>query len=122
MSQVKQMVQELQTTLGQIGGCLKTKAQDWEESKHKRASNGQFGSGGGGASKAAAGGEKAKAEPMTRAQKREKMDQLNDKIREAHQAVKEAEWGGLRGEAMIKLKSDLRVLSAQHKKIASTLD
>lgn len=125
MASVKGMVKELEGALVQLNACLKSKAQDWDESKHKRAPNGQFGSGSGGSGKAsgkASAGSKEAPAPMTRKQKWEKMDQINAKIKEAFGAVREAEFAGVRGEAMIKLKSELRILQAQHKKIAATLD
>lgn len=119
MKNVKPMIKELQAALGGISSCLKTRAQDWDESKHKRASNGQFGSGSG-ANKA--GGEKKASAPMTREQKREKMYELNEKMEQADKAIREAEFAGLRGEAMIKVKRELRLLQEQHKKIRATLD
>jgi hypothetical protein len=54
---------------------------------------------------------------MTRNQQ---IDAINDKIRAAVYAIGDAEFAGLRGEAMLAVKRNLLVLKAQHKAIMAT--
>lgn len=117
---VTKLLGNLLVTLQKVAGASKAadaKACDWEESKHKRAANGQFGSGG--SSKAS--GSKGNPAPTTNAQKWEKMDAINKKIKEASKAVHEAEFAGVRGQQMIDLKMKVKGLQAEHKKIRATL-